>query len=133
MEAVNCNTGHECHLDANLIRKTLSTMDLDKYDVILIENVGNLVCPADFPLGTDYRVVVVSTTEGDDMVRKHHDIFIHSDVAILNKVDIADAVDVDPDVITRDYNKLTGGIKNIYKCSVKKEQGLDEILAALKL
>ena len=67
------------------------------------------------------------------MVRKHHDIFLHSDVAILNKVDIADAVDVDPDVIARDYNKLTGGIKNIYKCSVKKEQGLDEILAALKL
>ena len=133
LEAVNCNTGHECHLDANLIKKTLSSMDLDKYDVLLIENVGNLVCPADFPLGTDYRVVVVSTTEGDDMVRKHHDIFIHSDVAILNKVDIADAVDVDPDVIARDYNKLTGGIKNIYKCSVKREQGLDEILAALKL
>ena len=133
LEAVNCNTGHECHLDANLIKKTLSSMDLDKYDVLLIENVGNLVCPADFPLGTDYRVVVVSTTEGDDMVRKHHDIFIHSDGAILNKVDIAGAVDVDPDVIARDYNKLTGGIKNIYKCSVKKEQGLDEILAALKL
>lgn len=133
LEAVNCNTGHECHLDANLVKKTLSTMDLDQYDVVLIENVGNLVCPADFPLGTDYRVVVVSTTEGDDMVRKHHDIFIHSDVAILNKIDIADAVEVDPDVIARDYNKLTGGIKNIYKCSVKKDQGLDEILVALKL
>ena len=67
------------------------------------------------------------------MVRKHHDIFIHSDVAVLNKIDIADAVDVDPEVIARDYNKLMGGTKNIYKCSVKKEQGLDEILAALKL
>ena len=111
LHSVNCNTGHECHLDA----------------------MGNLVCPADFPLGTDYRVVVISTTEGDDMVRKHHDIFIHSDVAVLNKIDIADAVDVDPEVIARDYNKLMGGTKNIYKCSVKKEQGLDEILAALKL
>ncbi len=133
LDAVNCNTGHECHLDANLIKKTLASINLDDYDVVFIENVGNLVCPADFPLGTDYRVVVVSTTEGDDMVRKHHDIFIHSDVAVLNKVDIADAVDVDPEVIAKDYNKLTGGIKNIYKCSVKKDQGLDEILAALKL
>ena len=133
LHSVNCNTGHECHLDANLVKKTLAQIDLDDYDVIFIENVGNLVCPADFPLGTDYRVVVISTTEGDDMVRKHHDIFIHSDVAVLNKIDIAEAVDVDPEVIARDYNKLMGGTKNIYKCSVKKEQGLDEILAALKL
>ena len=133
LNAVNCNTGHECHLDANLVKKTLADINLDDYDVIFIENVGNLVCPADFPLGTDYRVVVISTTEGDDMVRKHHDIFIHSDVAVLNKIDIADAVDVDPEVIARDYNKLMGGTKNIYKCSVKKDQGLDEILAALKL
>ena len=64
---------------------------------------------------------------------KHHDIFTHSDVAILNKMDIAQAVDVDPEVISRDYNKLTGGLKNIYKCSVKKDEGIDEILAALKL
>jgi len=133
MEAINCNTGHECHLDANLVKKTLSTLDLDKYDVIFVENVGNLVCPADFPLGTDYRVVVISTTEGDDMVRKHHDIFTHSDIAVLNKMDIANAVDVDPEVIAKDYNKLTGGLKNIYKCSVKKDEGIDEILVALKL
>ena len=133
LEAVNCNTGHECHLDAHLIHHALDDVDLDKYDVVFIENVGHLVCPADFPLGTDYRVVVVSTTEGDDMVRKHHDIFQHSDIAILNKIDIADAVDVDPEVITGDYEKLTGGAKKMYKCSVKKDQGLDEILEALNL
>ena len=133
LEAVNCNTGHECHLDAHLIHHALDDVDLDKYDVVFIENVGNLVCPADFPLGTDSRVVVVSTTEGDDMVRKHHDIFQHSDIAILNKIDIADAVDVDPEVITGDYEKLTGGAKKMYKCSVKKDQGLDEILEALNL
>ncbi len=133
LDAVNCNTEHECHLDANIIKKTLSKIDLDKYDILFIENVGNLVCPADFPLGTDYRVVVISTTEGDDMVRKHHDIFTHSDIAILNKIDIASAVDVDPEIIANDYNKLTGGLKNIYKCSVKKDEGINEILAALKL
>ena len=90
LDAVNCNTGKECHLDANLIKKTLATMDLDKYDIVIVENVGNLVCPADFPLGTDYRAVVVSTTEGDDMVRKHHAVFQHSDIAILNKMDICE-------------------------------------------
>ena len=133
LKAFNCNTGHECHLDANLVRKSLNEIDLDDYDVVLIENVGNLVCPADFPLGTDYRVVVISTTEGDDMVRKHHDIFLHSDIAILNKMDIADAVGVDPEVIVQDYNRLTGGLKSIYKCSVRKDEGIDEIMSALKL
>ena len=130
LDAVNCNTGKECHLDANLIKKCLANIDLDKYDVMIIENVGNLVCPADFPLGTDYRAVVVSTTEGDDMVRKHHAVFQHSDIAILNKMDIADAVGVDPSVITKDYNKLTGGLKEMYTCSARKGNGVDEIIDA---
>ena len=133
LEAVNCNTGHECHLDANLVRKALDTIDLNGYDVILIENVGNLVCPADFPLGADYRVVVISTTEGDDMVRKHHDIFLHSDVAVLNKMDIADAVGVDPKIIMDDYRQLTGGLKNMYMCSTRTGEGIDEIMAMLRL
>jgi hydrogenase nickel incorporation protein HypB len=133
MDAVNSNTGSECHLDANLVAKALEKIDLSRYDVLFIENVGNLVCPADFPLGTDYRAVVISTTEGDDMVRKHHSIFLHSDLAILNKMDIADAVDVDPKVIMDDYSKLTGGLKPMYTCSAKKDMGLDEIVAALKL
>ena len=103
LTTTNCNTGKECHLDANMVHKCLHKIDLENIDVLFIENVGNLVCPADFPLGTDMRVVVISTTEGDDMVRKHPDIFIHSDLAVLNKVDIADAVDVDPQVIVGDY------------------------------
>ena len=133
LKAFNCNTKKECHLDAHLVRHSLDEINLDDYDVVLIENVGNLVCPADFPLGTDYRVVVISTTEGDDMVRKHHDIFLHSDIAILNKIDICDAVGVDPNIIAEDYKKLTGGLKEIYKCSVRKDEGIDEIMAALKL
>lgn len=133
IKAVNCNTGKDCHLTAEMIHKKLHEMDLSDVDVLFIENVGNLVCPADFPLGTDYRVVVISTTEGDDMVRKHPDIFIHSDIAILNKIDIADAVEVNPEVIVNDYNKLTGGNKPIIKASVKKEIGIDEILKELDL
>lgn len=133
LEATNCNTGKECHLDAHMVGERLKAIDLDTVDVLFIENVGNLVCPADFPLGTDMRVVVISTTEGDDMVRKHHDIFIHSDLAILNKMDIADAVGVDPDVILRDYEKLTGGRKEMIPCSVRTGQGLDRVIEALGL
>ena len=133
LEATNCNTGKECHLDAHMVGERLKAIDLDAVDVLFIENVGNLVCPADFPLGTDMRVVVISTTEGDDMVRKHHDIFIHSDLAILNKMDIADAVGVDPDVILRDYEKLTGGRKEMIPCSVHTGEGLDRVIEALGL
>ena len=133
LEATNCNTGKECHLDAHMVGERLKAIDLDAVDVLFIENVGNLVCPADFPLGTDMRVVVISTTEGDDMVRKHHDIFIHSDLAILNKMDIADAVGVDPDVILRDYEKLTGGRKEMIPCSVRTGEGLDRVIEALGL
>lgn len=131
MNAINCNTGHECHLDANMIHKALHKIDLDSTDVLFIENVGNLVCPADFPLGTEMRIVVISVTEGDDMVRKHPDIFQHSDMAILNKTDIAEYVDVDVDVIKEDYRKLTGGTKTMYECSVKTGNGIDQILKAL--
>lgn len=133
IRAANCNTGKECHLDAEMVHRCLHGMDLEGCDVLFIENVGNLVCPADFPLGTDYRAVVVSTTEGDDMVRKHPDIFIHSDVAILNKMDIADAVGVDPQVILDDYERLTGGKKRMIPCSARTGEGIAEIIAALGL
>ena len=131
--AVNCNTGHECHLDANMVKKVLSKMDLGSIDVLIIENVGNLVCPADFPLGTDLRAVVISTTEGDDMVRKHPDIFLHSDIAVINKTDIAKYVDVDVEIIKKDYSKLTGGVLKMMECSVKKDKGVVELIDALKL
>lgn len=133
LDAINCNTDKECHLDANLVRAHLGGVDLSKYDVVLVENVGNLVCPADFPLGTDYRAVIVSTTEGDDMVRKHHAVFQHSDVAIINKMDIADTVGVDPQIVINDYAKLTGGLKRMYACSAKKGEGVEEIIAAFGL
>jgi hydrogenase nickel incorporation protein HypB len=133
MTVTNCNTGKECHLDANMIHKCLHDIDLSQIDFLFIENVGNLVCPADFPLGTDVRVVVISTTEGDDMVRKHHDIFIHSDFAVLNKIDIADAVGVDPNIILNDYKKLTGNRKVMIETSARKDIGLAEIIEEMGL
>ena len=133
IKAINCNTGHECHLDANMVMKALHEIDLDSVDILFIENVGNLVCPADFPLGTDVRAVVISVTEGDDMVRKHPDIFLHSDMAVVNKVDISEHVGVDVSVIKNDYSKLTGGVLQMMECSVKHDKGVDEIISALRL
>ncbi|AGI48480.1 hydrogenase accessory protein HypB [Thermoplasmatales archaeon BRNA1] len=128
LDAINCNTGKECHLEARDIQRVTRDVDLSRYDIVFIENVGNLVCPADFNLGTDFRVAVISTTEGDDMVRKHHAIFQHSDMAILNKIDIADAVGVDPQIILDDYKKLTGELKPMITTAAKKGDGVDEVL-----
>jgi len=133
INAVNCNTGHECHLDADMVRKAMGKIDLHSLDVLFVENVGNLVCPADFPLGTEKRAVVISVTEGDDMVRKHPHIFQHADVAVLNKIDIAEYVEADVNRIKEDYRKLTGGNKELIVCSVRTGAGLDDVMKALGL
>ena len=91
---VNVNTGKECHLDAHLIEHALSKLNLDKTDLLFIENIGNLVCPADFFLGTDIRVVTISVTEGDDMVRKHPLIFQLADAIIINKIELSELIGV---------------------------------------
>jgi hydrogenase nickel incorporation protein HypB len=87
------NTGKECHLDAKLLEKALNEIDLENTDILIIENVGNLICPVDFKLGEHLRIVIVSVTEGDDIILKHPMIFKTSELAIINKVDIAYAVD----------------------------------------
>lgn len=99
VEVVTINTGKECHLDANLVRKALQRIDLEKTDILFIENVGNLICPAEFPLGSEKRVVVVSVTEGPYMVVKHPFIFMEADVVLINKVDLAQAMGVNVKIV----------------------------------
>ena len=101
------NTGKECHLDAKLVEKALGEIDLDNTDLLIIENVGNLICPVDFKLGEHLRVVIVSVTEGDDIILKHPMIFKTSELAVINKVDIAHAVDVDSEKMRDDILSLT--------------------------
>jgi len=129
VKAVNCNTGHECHLDAHLVDHAIEHLSLEEVDVLFIENVGNLVCPSDFPLGTDLRLVLISVTEGDDMVRKHPDIFHAADVAAINKVDLAGYMEVDVQRIADDYRRITG--KDLHAVSVKTGEGIDGLIAAL--
>ncbi|MBI5001448.1 MAG: hydrogenase nickel incorporation protein HypB [Euryarchaeota archaeon] len=129
---VNLNTGKECHLDAHLVDHALDELPLAKMDVLFVENVGNLVCPGDFPLGTDKRVVVISVTEGDDMVRKHPLIFAMSDVVIINKIDLASAVDVDPQVLVNDAKKVNPRVP-VLLTDAKHGVGLKEVMTALGL
>ena len=130
--AINITTGKECHLDAHMVEHSLEGLPLNELDVLFIENVGNLVCPSDFPLGTQKRVVIISVTEGDDMVRKHPVIFGHADVIVINKVDIKDAVEVDVNVILNDAKKICPHTP-IVQTDAKHRIGLDELIEALGL
>ncbi|UCF09797.1 MAG: hydrogenase nickel incorporation protein HypB [Candidatus Bipolaricaulota bacterium] len=128
--SVNLNTQDDCHLDAHRIEHCLDGLPLAELDVLFVENVGNLICPADFPLGTDRELVVISVTEGDDMVRKHPKIFAQTDLVAINKVDLADAVGVDPKVIVSDYARLNPHGTAILT-DARHDRGIDELLEAL--
>ena len=130
--AANINPGKECHLDAHLVDHALENLPLDDIDYLFIENVGNLVCPVDFPLGSHKRIVVISVTEGDDMVRKHPAIFAFSDVIIINKVDLAQAMEVDPKILERDARRVNPGAK-IIMMDARHGKGIGELVAALGL
>ena len=130
--AANVNTGKECHLDAHLVDHALEDLPLDVIDYLFIENVGNLVCPVDFPVGSHKRVVVISVTEGDDMVRKHPAIFAFSDVIVINKVDLAKAMEVDPKILERDARRTNPAAK-IIMMDARRDMGLAELMKALEL
>jgi hydrogenase nickel incorporation protein HypB len=131
-QAVNLNTGKECHLDAHLVEHALEKIDLDSIDVLFIENVGNLVCPADFILGAEIRVVVISTTEGDDMVRKHPAIFRDADACILNKIDLADAIGMTPAIVKRDFSAINNN-SPFLMTNAREGEGIPELVEIFKL
>ncbi len=128
---VGLNTGKECHLDAHLVGHGVGDLPLEDMDMLIIENVGNLICPVDFELGSHMRIVVVSVTEGDDTVEKHPLIFQSADLVVINKVDLADAVGADADKMVIDAKKLNPNIQ-IIKSSLKEGSGLSEIIQAIE-
>ncbi len=130
--SIQVNTGRECHLDANLVKKALSKLDLKNLDLVFIENVGNLICPADFKLGAHFRLVVISVTEGPYVVSKHPLVFLEADVAIINKIDLAEAMEVEPDKLVEEIKRVKPWIK-VVKTSLKKGLGIDEVVEALGL
>ncbi len=129
---VQVNTGKECHLDANLIKKALDRLQLDRLDLIFIENVGNLICPAEFPLGSDKRLVVISVTEGPYMVLKHPMMFLGADVVAINKVDLAKAMEVEPKKLSADVARLNPKAVTLHT-SCKNGEGVEAVVKALGL
>jgi hydrogenase nickel incorporation protein HypB len=128
---VGLNTGKECHLDAHLVKHALEDLPLENIDLLFIENVGNLICPVDFDLGSHLRMVVISVSEGDDTVEKHPLIFQDADLVIINKVDIAEAVGASVEKMVADVKKLNPDVQ-VITSSLKTGKGLDEILAAIE-
>ena len=129
--AVNVNTGKECHLDAHLVEHGLDQLPLDAIDVLFIENVGNMVCPTDFLLGAEKRIVVVSATEGDDVVNKHPMIVRGSSIGVINKIDLAPFVGADVDRMENDMYRYNPVIR-VFRTNLRTGEGvvplLDEIL-----
>jgi len=129
---VQINTGKECHLDANLVDKALSRLSLNSLDLLWIENVGNLICPGDFPVGAQKRVVVVSVTEGPYMIVKHPLIFQMADVAVINKIDLATAMGVNPEILAGDALRMNSRIRVVKTCA-KSAEGVGDFTRALGL
>ena len=132
VETVAINTGKECHLDANLVSKALQKLDLKNIDLLFIENVGNLICPAEFPLGSDKRVVVISVTEGPYMVIKHPFIFMEADVVAINKVDLAKAMGVHIKKLEKDV-KTINPRATVVATNCRTGEGVEEVVKALGL
>ena len=128
---VGLNTGNECHLDAHLVEHGLIDMPLEDIDYLFIENVGNLICPVDFDLGSHMRVVVVSVTEGDDTVEKHPLIFQSAALVVINKIDLAEAVGASTDKMVEDAKSLNPDVK-VIATNLKEDKGLQEVIDAIK-
>ena len=117
-------TAGGCHLEANLVQRALANFDLPSLDLLIIENVGNLVCPASFDLGENARVVLVSTTEGHDKPAKYPNLFRKADVVVLNKVDLLPYVDFDFGAFRDSVWKLNPHAP-VIDVSCKTGEGLD--------
>jgi hydrogenase nickel incorporation protein HypB len=128
--AENVNTGKECHLDAHMVEHALHHMPLKTVDILFIENVGNMVCPTDFELGAEKRIVVISSTEGDDVVNKHPMMFRGCTIGVLNKIDLADAVGADLNRMERDMSRYNPEMK-IFRTNLKTGAGVDELLSEI--
>lgn len=128
--AVQINTGGACHLESAMIRRAIDTLDLDTLDLIIIENVGNLVCPSDFDLGESAKVMILSVPEGHDKPQKYPNIFQVSEAVILNKCDTMPVFDFDEAEFTRVVRSLNGQAP-IFPIAATKGDGVAEWAAWL--
>ncbi len=122
--AIQVNTGGDCHLDAVMLRGALEQLDLPKFDLLIVENVGNLVCPANFKLGTHKTVLVASIPEGDDKPYKYPGTYRGVDALVINKIDLLPYVSFRMDYFERGVQVLNPGVKT-FPTSCTTGEGLD--------
>ena len=124
MPAVQVNTGGECHLDAVMLASALPQLPLDALDLLIVENVGNLICPAAFNLGTHLNVLIASVPEGDDKPYKYPNIYRGIDALIVNKIDLQPYVDFNMDYFRRGVEMLNPGVVT-FPISCRTGEGLE--------
>ncbi len=128
---VQITTGNVCHLEAEMVARAMEQMPLDALDVLVIENVGNLVCPASYDLGEDVRVVLLSVTEGEDKPLKYPVMFRTAQVVVVNKMDIAEAVGFDREAALRNIRRVAPEA-SILEVSARTGQGMTQWYAYLE-
>ncbi|PKN87545.1 MAG: hydrogenase accessory protein HypB [Chloroflexi bacterium HGW-Chloroflexi-8] len=129
--AVQINTGGQCHLDANLLERGISALNLNELDLVIVENVGNLICPASFKIGTHANVVISSIPEGDDKPYKYPNIYRGIDTLILNKIDLLPYVDFRKEYFKQGIELLNPGL-SIFELSCKTGEGFNQWIEWLK-
>jgi hydrogenase nickel incorporation protein HypB len=122
--AVQINTGGACHLDSNMVQEALKSLELPGLDLLFIENVGNLVCPAEFSLGEDFKAMILSVAEGDDKPLKYPLMFHESKVLLINKIDLLPFCECNPDLIEERARKINPNLV-IFRVSCRTGEGLD--------
>lgn len=123
---VQINTCGGCHLDSNMIKEAMSSLPLDGLDLLVIENVGNLVCPASYFLGEDIKMVALSVTEGDDKPSKYPSMFQRAKVTVINKIDLMERTDFSMDKALGDIKTINPGLE-VFSVSCRTGQGVSEL------
>jgi hydrogenase nickel incorporation protein HypB len=123
--------GGECHLDATMVQAGLAQLDLDALDLVIIENVGNLVCPAEFAVGETAKAMVYAVTEGEDKPRKYPVMFRAVELVVVNKIDLLEHLDFDLDLFTANLQAINPGVRTVL-VSAKTGEGLDEVCRWLR-
>ncbi len=129
--ATQIQTGGACRLDAAMVEKALPQIPLDKINILVIENVGNLICPTGLKLGEHLKIAVISVPEGDEKPAKYPTVFVRSDAAVITKIDLLPHLDYDLDRAATDCRKLNNRIK-IFPLSAKTGEGIDAWIEYLR-
>lgn len=130
ISAVQITTGNACHLEADMVAKASHKLDLDNLNLLIIENVGNLVCPAAYDLGEDIRMVLLSVTEGEDKPLKYPTMFKSAQIVIINKIDLAEAVEFEQNKAIANIQKIAPQAQ-LFEISAKTGQGISSLLIYL--